>query len=173
MNAIRALLLGTALATLAVGAVNAADPATSYDSTTYDWNGFYLGVIGGGSFDTLGTYGDLGGAAGYIVTYQGLFGEDSFFDIEGSLLGYAGPVNGYEATISWRSGLRLDNVLLYTVGGLGSDTGALYTKTGAGVWAGINENFSMRGEVSASTYISSGFGTIDWVSVTGGAFWHF
>ncbi len=171
------LLLGLSSISLVVGmnvGVLAADYGTPMMAEPgmmtgpgFDWDGVYAGVFGGGSVDAFGAYALGGGAAGAIFTLT----DDWKVNVEGSVGLYTGASSGWEAEVSGRLGYAIDDVMLYGMGAIGSDTGSPYFSAGMGVWFAATDNVSLRLEADANSYFGSG--VIDWYGVTGGAFWHF
>ena len=175
MKAILKFVIGAFAALAMFSSAYAADPVESYNTETVDWDGFYAGIVGGALINNIGIWGEVGGAVGYNHTYKGFFGDhEMLFNIEGSLSAYRGPTTGWEAELTSRGGFVLDDIILYSLSGIGNDTGAFYRVSGLGLWGKVTDDFSLRGEVTANTYFTSGFFAMpDWYAVKGGAFWHF
>jgi outer membrane immunogenic protein len=134
------LLLSIALATLAVGTVQAADPIMPIDpiieiDNTYDWSGLYIGAFAGfgsgTSFDTgpvnvplqgalVGV--DIGGNAQFGRFVLGAEGDIAWSNIGGNV-GCPAPAQLCTDTLGWlgtariRGGIALNRVLLYVHGG--------------------------------------------------------
>ncbi|RUT32662.1 porin family protein [Arsenicitalea aurantiaca] len=157
---IRKFLLGTALALVAsAGAVKAADFALpNYDvamTSTYDWTGFYVGVVGGAgilntNFSDVSEYlsynavdlSDWGGSLGVTAGYNYQIGS-AVFGLEGDLNWASMSQSYYDdyedtqynrswdwySTIRLRAGVATDNALFYATAGVamvGVDLSGVY-----------------------------------------------
>lgn len=186
MNLAKTLLLSTAaVAALTTGAL-AADysappaytPTTPYApaSSAFSFEGFYVGILGGGLWDsTGGTYltapdtgaWNLGAAAGvnFYLTDSILGG----FEVQGGAnFGASGTT--YDALALGRLGFAPSNeVLVYGTGGVGSVGGTGVYALGGGVEVAAWDNVSVRGEALA---LGPWGGSPDAAKATVGLIWH-
>nr|WP_314255909.1 porin family protein [uncultured Devosia sp.] len=136
-----------------------AQPAPTYNTSVYDWSGFYAGVnlgYGWAEYDLNDVTGPvtiddidgiLGGAqVGYNHDFGGfLLGAEAdfqFSDINRSITGAAGSFDvGIESfgTVRARAGLAVDRFLPYVTGGLAWANGSA-TVVGAGLGTLLDED---------------------------------
>ena len=139
------LLLSIAIATLAVGSVQAADPVVMLDpvieiDNTYDWSGLYVGAFAGFGSGTSFDQGpvnvplsgmlagvDIGANAQFGKFVLGAEGDIAWSNIGGTV-GCPAPVFACSDTLNWlgtgriRGGIALNRVLLYVHGGFAAGT---------------------------------------------------
>lgn len=188
-----ALLAGVAALALSVSGAYAADlilptePAPVFESAAFDFEGFYLGVQGGGLFAQdlgLGLVGVVAGAnfaagdaflLGAEVQANGLWGD---MDAATGDNDFAWDVNA----VLKAGAVVTDGVFTYALAGAGVantdvdapavDESITYWKVGAGVEVAVSDAFSIRGEAA---YVRDFDDTPvrDAGVFTVGALWHF
>lgn len=132
----------------------------------FDWDGFYMGLIGEGQTDFVGGNWVAGGAAAGVIFS---LTDDFKVDIEGAVMAFTGTSTGIQGEGTTRLGYAIDNVMLYGLGGIGTD-GAGYFSYGAGMWFAATDQVSFRVEVDGNSYFGSGI--VDWAAVNAGFFLH-
>jgi outer membrane immunogenic protein len=146
-----AALAGAMVSVLALGApAYAADLIIdepyidSPSSSSFDWEGAYVGVFGGYYWN----FGDavIGGELGYNF----LATENFLLGIEASGLFYLDGTNDFELYVHGKAGFVVDNVAIYAIGGVGTFEFAtpLYD-IGAGIEVAVTENVTINGQVFA------------------------
>ena len=166
----RSLSLGVAAAALLAGGAQAADliipttPAPIMESAGFSWDGLYVGARAGGQFLGTDAYGGIG--AGPAIT-SGVIGGVvgvNFMVAEPFLIG-AEVTGDYvwnnnfstgEFFVNLRAGAVLtDSVLVYAIGGIGTQTFAganngLY-QLGGGVEVAVTDAVTVRGDIRRSS----------------------
>ncbi|MCF6303337.1 MAG: hypothetical protein L3J13_09085 [Devosiaceae bacterium] len=142
------LLLGVAATALLTTGAIAADPVmapeTVYNSTTFDWDGFYLGLgISGTSWVPASpSYGYVDLIAGFNVTSGNML-----FGGEGWISGYSDGAadSGYSGGIEGRIGYLMtpESLFYLSAGGMAFSGGAQYGQLGAGVEFAVTDNVSI------------------------------
>lgn len=182
MNLAKTILLGTvAVAALTSGAMAAdfSDPYTPYSpaSTAFNFEGFYVGVIGGGFWDpAAGTAylaapdtaaWSLGGAVGvnFYLTDSVIGG----FEVQASgNVGASGTT--FDALALGKLGFAPTNeVMIYGAGGLGLAGGTSVYALGGGVEVAAWDQVGVRAEALA---LGPWGGTPDAAKATVGVIWH-
>jgi len=189
----RSLSLGVAAAALLAGGAQAADliipttPQPIYEAAGFDWEGLYVGVRAGGQF--VGSDASL--YAGYPVnTTSGVLGAAvgvNFIPVDPFLIG-AEVTGDYIWNNSFSTGeffanLRAgavvtDSVLVYAIGGLGTNnrTGfsqAVY-QVGGGVELAVTDSITVRGElVGQGDFDGAADSFFEGAKATVGVFYHF
>lgn len=182
MTFAKQLMLGTAaVAALTTGAMAAdfSDPYVPYTptSTAFNFEGFYVGVLGGGFWDpALGTAyltapdtaaWSLGAAAGvnFYLTDSVLGG----FEVQGSAdIGASGTI--FDGLALGRLGFSPTNeVMLYGAGGVGVAGGTGVYALGGGVEVAAWDQVGVRGEVLA---LGPWGAAPDAAKATVGLIWH-
>jgi outer membrane immunogenic protein len=89
--------------------------APAYVAPPYNWTGFYVGINGGGAFNTTG--GLVGGTLGYNYQVgQVVYGLEG--DMDWSNIRDSGTVrNGWLGTVRGRLGYAIDRFMPYVTGG--------------------------------------------------------
>jgi outer membrane immunogenic protein len=143
---IRAFALGAAFAAMS-SATLAADPMMmTYDSSSFDFTGFYLGVYGGAAA-APGFSGLAGGLGGFHIE----FAPDWLFGAEVQA-GYNSAAGGsFDALGLLHVGYDAGDLLLYAAAGAGILGGAGSGAAGGGVEIGVTDDLSIRGEALATT----------------------
>jgi len=150
------LLLGIAASSLmvtgalahSVPATPAPAPAPTYNSATFDWNGFYAGVgITGLALSSSTTFG-----IGDIIAGVNVTSGNALFGLEGWIGGWTSsgkPSSGYDVGFEARLGyLVTPEAVLYLSGGgalltpIGG-TGTTYGTIGAGGEFALTDNVSL------------------------------
>lgn len=129
-----------------------ADAATDYSSSSFDWEGFYIG-LNGGLLNTGTTYWGIGGLAG--LNFRS---DDFVFGVEGEITPYfdGGGYQGSLYEITARGGVLVsEDALVYAVGGVVSDGGAFAGLAGFGAEFVAYDNVTIGGEYN---YLASGGG---------------
>jgi len=116
-----------------------------YDTTAFDWTGFYAGVYGVGIHaPTPGLQYGLGAALGATAAF------DAFvLGAEASVAALTGPSNVYGQVIARAGVLVTDDVLVYAAGGYGTSFGAPlgdHLVLGGGVELAVTDDVTLRGQ---------------------------
>ena len=190
---VRSLSLGVAAAALLAGGAQAADliipttPEPIYEAAGFDWEGLYVGARAGGQF--VGADASL--YAGYpINSTSGVLGAAvgvNFLPVDPFLIG-AEVTGDYLWNNSFSTGeffanLRAgavvtDSVLVYAIGGLGTNnrTGfsqAVY-QVGGGVELAVTDSITVRGElVGQGDFDGAADAFFEGAKATVGVFYHF
>lgn len=190
---VRSLSIGVAAAALLAGGAQAADliipttPQPIYEAAGFDWEGLYVGVRAGGQF--VGSDASL--YAGYpINSTSGVLGAAvgvNFIPVDPFLIGaevtgdyiWNNSFSTGEFFANLRAGAVLtDSVLVYAIGGLGTNnrTGfnqAVY-QLGAGVELAVTDSVSVRGElVGQGDFDGAADPFFEGAKATVGVFYHF
>ncbi|MGB3339146.1 MAG: hypothetical protein WBA73_18375 [Devosia sp.] len=190
---VRALLIGASLAAIGSASAQAADliipttPQPIYEAAGFDWEGLYVGVRAGGQF--VGSDASL--YAGYpINSTSGVLGAAvgvNFIPVDPFLIGaevtgdyiWNNSFSTGEFFANLRAGAVLtDSVLVYAIGGLGTNnrTGfnqAVY-QVGAGVELAVTDSVSVRGElVGQGDFDGAADPFFEGAKATVGVFYHF
>jgi outer membrane immunogenic protein len=202
---ITALMAGVAAAALMVSGAQAADlilptePAPVFESNSFDFEGFYLGVQGGGVFFNGGGAGLVGVVAGanFAVSDAFLLGAEIqsnlYFgeDFAGELVTADDNTFGAwdVAAIAKAGAVLTDGVFVYGLAGVGfandtnedgsDDDNNTYWTAGAGVEFAVSDSFSLRTEAAYVRNFDDALATDDdgfdeaAGKFTVGALWHF
>ncbi len=158
------LLMGMGALALSASAVTsgamAADPVLAptpvYNSTTFDWDGFYAGFgVAGTVWDPPATsYGYLNAIAGFNVTSGDmLFGAEAWGGVYGA--GAAMPQGGAELRAGY---LVSPDALVYLSGGFQLHDGSKwYGQVGAGVELAVSDDLSADLQYKYSGWSNTGF----------------
>lgn len=174
MKLFRALIIGCIAGLAAVTAASAQDSYNTgyaynggnYNTWTFDFEGFYLGVYGGGSTVTEFT-GDIGALAGvnFALTESVLAG----LEFQAGYVGGA-TVNTVDALALVRLGLAISpQAMIYASAGTGWATGALSYAFGGGAEFAATDFLGIRGDILA---IGPWTGAISGARGTVGLVWH-
>ena len=146
--------------------------APAYVEQTYNWSGFYAGIVGGGSFGDISGY-NVGGTLGYNwqtgrIVY-GIEGDLSYTSNDGTLSGTA-LTEDYFATVRGRIGYAwTDRMMVFATGGY---AGANISATalglsqekfsngyalGAGVEYAIMPRWTVKGEYLYVNYMDQDY----------------
>ena len=166
------LLSVAATALFATGALAAdlnATPA-SYDSATFDWDGFYigLGVSGTSWVPASPSYGYIDVIAGFNAT-----SGDMLFGAEAWISGYSdGTASGYSGGAEARIGYLVSpEALVYlSIGGTAFDAGAQYGQIGGGVEFAVTNDVTLDLEYKYAAWTNTAFNSH---TVSASANWHF
>ncbi|WP_417308486.1 hypothetical protein [Devosia sp.] len=161
-------LVASAAALGMVSAVQAAD-LVIYDPpmmetvamATSGWDGFYLGVQGGGLFESGDIYGTVQGVVGANFSVSPMF----LLGVEGAVGPYFGDDSGWNGYLAGRAGFTADSLLIYGIGGASVTDGDWGYLAGLGVEAMMSDDMSIRGQVVSYNG--------EYWSATVGAMWHF
>ena len=190
---VRSLSLGVAAAALLAGGAQAADliipttPQPIYEAAGFDWEGLYAGVRVGGQF--VGA--DASTYAGYpINSTSGVLGAAvgvNFIPVDPFLIG-AEVTGDYIWNNSFSTGeffanLRAgavvtDSVLVYAIGGLGTNNRTGFSQgvyqLGAGVELAVTDSVTVRGElVGQGDFDGAADPFFEGAKATVGVFYHF
>ena len=190
---VRSLSLGVAAAALLAGGAQAADliipttPQPIYEAAGFDWEGLYVGVRAGGQF--VGA--DASTYAGYpINSTSGVLGAAvgvNFIPVDPFLIG-AEVTGDYIWTPMFSTGeffanLRAgavvtDQVLVYAIGGLGTNNRTGFSQgvyqLGAGVELAVTDSVTVRGElVGQGDFDGAADPFFEGAKATVGVFYHF
>jgi len=171
MKFAQTILAGAAVAVAMASAANAADllkPADPiYSSPLFNFEGFYVGVSGGGTLSNT-LYGNLGVVAGanFAIT-DGIIAGVEF---QGDTYWNGGGYAAYDLLALGRvGGFISDNVLLTGDVGVGILNGAPVYALGGGAEMGLTSNFSLRGDVQAISYFGHAPSAL---RASAGLIWH-
>ena len=190
---VRSLSLGVAAAALLAGGAQAADliipttPQPIYEAAGFDWEGLYAGVRVGGQF--VGA--DASTYAGYpLNSTSGVLGAAvgvNFIPVDPFLIGaevtgdyiWNNAFSTGEFFANLRAGAVVtDSVLVYAIGGLGTNnrTGfsqAVY-QVGGGVELAVTDSITVRGElVGQGDFDGAADPFFEGAKATVGVFYHF
>ena len=191
----RSLSLGVAAAALLAGGAQAADliipmtPAPIMESAGFSWDGLYVGARAGGQFLGTDAYGGIGAGP---ATTSGVIGGAvgvNFMVAEPFLIGaevtgdyvWNNAFSTGEFFVNLRAGAVLtDSVLVYAIGGIGTQTFAganngLY-QLGGGVEVAVTDAVTVRGEVVGQGDFNNGGANdpfFESAKATVGVFYHF
>ena len=190
---VRSLSLGVAAAALLAGGAQAADliipttPQPIYEAAGFDWEGLYVGVRAGGQF--TGTDASL--YAGYPVsTTSGVLGAAvgvNFIPVDPFLIGaevtgdyiWNNAFSTGEFFANLRAGAVVtDSVLVYAIGGLGTNNRTGFSEgvyqLGAGVELAVTDSVTVRGElVGQGDFDGAADSFFEGAKATVGVFYHF
>ena len=192
---VRSLSLGVAAAALLAGGAQAADliipttPQPIYEAAGFDWEGLYVGVRAGGQF-----VGAVSGGTTYTgypaSSTSGVLGAAvgvNFIPVDPFLLG-AEVTGDYIWNNSFSTGeffanLRAgavvtDSVLVYAIGGLGTNNRTGFSEgvyqLGAGVELAVTDSVTVRGElVGQGDFDGAADSFFEGAKATVGVFYHF
>lgn len=187
---VRSLTLGVAAAALLAGGAQAADliipttPQPIYEAAGFNWEGLYVGARLGGEFvgdNAIGT-----GVASSTLGVVGAAVGVNFLPADPLLIGAEVTAdylwNGDYATGEFFANLRAgavvtDNVLVYALGGIGTQTRngtntGLY-QLGGGLEVGVTDAVSVRAELVGVGDFAAGGNFFDGAKATVGVFYHF
>lgn len=199
MKIARTLMLGVAAAGLMISGAQAADPVLLpadpvmiYDDIAFSFEGFYIGVQGGGFFtDNFGDFDHTAGLIGIVAGANFLVSDAILAGLEfqgdvyfGGNTASSSGFSAADALILGRVGaLVTDEVLIYAAAGVGliggtgfapaSETGAYYA-IGGGAEVAVTDNLGIRGEVLYKHLFNNTTTGIDGsgVQATLGLLWH-
>jgi outer membrane immunogenic protein len=171
MKLAHSLLAGAALAVFAAGSASAADLLTSidpiYSSPLFNFEGLYVGVQGGGAFDSGTPYGVLGVVVGsnFAVTNGIIAG----LEFQGDAYYNAG-FTAYDALALGRlGGFLSENTMIYGELGVGLTNTAPVYALGIGAEMALASQLSVRGELQGLGAFGGGPST---AKATVGLLWH-
>lgn len=161
--------LATSVAALGIVSAAQAADLVIYDPpmmetvsmATSNWDGFYLGIQGGGLFDSGDIYGTLQGVVGVNFSVTPMF----VLGVEGAVGPYFGDASGWNGYLAGRAGFAADSLLIYGIGGASATDGDWGYLAGLGVEAMVTDDMSLRGQVVSYDG--------DYWAATVGAMWHF
>ena len=190
---VRSLAIGVSAAALMVGGAHAADliipttPEPIYAPAGFDWEGLYVGVRAGGQFTSTTT-----DYANYpLNTTSGVLGAAvgvNFIPVDPFLIGaevtgdyiWNNAFSTGEFFANLRAGAVVtDSVLVYAIGGLGTNNRTGFSQgvyqMGAGVELAVTDSVTVRGElVGQGDFDSAGADTFfEATKATVGVFYHF
>ena len=144
-------------ASSALAADLSATPAT-FNSATFDWNGFYAGVGVAGTVwnPAFASYGYLNGILGVnAVSGNAVVGGE----IWAGVLGYSGGTPEFEGGAEVRAGYLVSpEVLAYLSGGVQLHQGSkYYGQIGAGLEMAVSDNMSVDVQYKYSGWSNTGF----------------
>jgi len=192
---VRSIALGVAAVALLSSAANAADliipttPAPIMESAGFSWDGLYVGARAGGQFLGTSVYGGIGagpaitsGVVGGVVGVNFMVAEPFLIgaEVTGDYVWNNNFSTG-EFFVNLRAGAVLtDSVLVYAIGGIGTQTFAganngLY-QLGGGVEVAVTDAVTVRGEVVGQGDFSNGGANdpfFESAKATVGVFYHF
>ena len=189
---VRSLSLGVAAAALLAGGAQAADliipttPQPIYEAAGFDWEGLYVGVRAGGQFTSSTT-----DYANYpLNTTSGVLGAAvgvNFIPVDPFLIGaevtgdyiWNNAFSTGEFFANLRAGAVVtDSVLVYAIGGLGTNNRTGFSEgvyqLGAGVELAVTDSVTVRGElVGQGDFDGANDAFFEGAMATGGVFYHF
>ncbi|MCB9993879.1 MAG: hypothetical protein H6873_09505 [Hyphomicrobiaceae bacterium] len=158
MSKLRTLALALLATAGLAGAAQAADFSQPYSpytptSSAFSFEGFYVGVTGGGMWDSTSAYLALGDTAAFSV--GGVAGVNFYLtdtvlgglEVQGTAdIGASGTV--FDGFLLGRLGYApSDNLMVYAAGGPGVAGGTAVYGLGGGVEFAATDSLSVRGEV--------------------------
>lgn len=189
---VRSLSLGVAAAALLAGGAQAADliipttPQPIYEAAGFDWEGLYVGVRAGGQFASSATdYANypLGETSGVLGAAVGV----NFIPVDPFLIGaevtgdyiWNSAFSTGEFFANLRAGAVVtDSVLVYAIGGLGTNNRTGFSEgvyqLGAGVELAVTDSVTVRGElVGQGDFDGAADSFFEGAKATVGVFYHF
>lgn len=178
MKLTRILFAGMAVASLSVSGAQAADLLVGgfdrgvdpiYSSPLFNFEGFYLGVTGGGAtFPSTGVVGTVGVVAG--ANFEVTDGIIAGVEWQGDTLWNGGGFVGFDTLFLGKLGGYIsDSAIIYGTAGGGWIDGNTSYAFGAGIEAAVADQLSLRGELLGT---GTWGGMPNGAKATVGLIWH-